>query len=40
MNAMVESIVHTLFERLNDVPKDTIIAERYADKIADAEKST
>jgi hypothetical protein len=35
LDAMVESVVRDLFEQLNDVPKDAIIAERYADKIAE-----
>jgi DNA invertase Pin-like site-specific DNA recombinase len=39
LDAMVESVVRTLFERLNDVPKDAIIAERYADKIAEHQMS-
>jgi len=35
LDAVVENVVSGLFERLNDIPKDTVIAERYASKIAE-----
>jgi DNA invertase Pin-like site-specific DNA recombinase len=39
LDAMVESVVHSLFEQLNDIPKDAIIAERYAERIAECQLS-
>jgi transposase-like protein len=38
LDAIMEAIVRDLFERLNDVPKDTIIAQRYASRIAEYQK--
>ena len=38
LDAIMETIVRDLFERLNDVPKDAIIAQRYASRIAEYQK--
>ncbi|MDL2233550.1 recombinase family protein [Ruminococcaceae bacterium OttesenSCG-928-L11] len=35
LDTVVDSVAHTLFEQLNDVPKDALIAERYANRIAE-----
>lgn len=35
LDAIVDAVVHNLFEQLNDVPKDAVIAERYANKVAE-----
>lgn len=35
LDAIIDTIVHDLFRQLNDVPKDAIIAERYASQIAE-----
>lgn len=35
LDAIIETVVHNLFEQLNDVPKDAVIAERYANQIAE-----
>lgn len=35
LDAIIETVVHNLFVQLNDVPKDAVIAERYANKIAE-----
>ena len=35
LDPLVEAVVRSLFEQLNDVPKDAIIAERYASQIAE-----
>jgi hypothetical protein len=35
LDAIVETVVHSLFEQLSDVPKDAVIAERYASQIAE-----
>jgi chromosome segregation ATPase len=39
LDAMVESVARNLFEQLSDVPKDAIIAERYAERIAEHQLS-
>ncbi|MDR1061842.1 MAG: hypothetical protein LBL83_11715, partial [Clostridiales bacterium] len=36
---MVESVIHRLFGQLNDVPKEAIIAERHAERIAECQLS-
>jgi len=35
LDAIVDEVVHSLFEQLNDVPKDAVIAARYASQIAE-----
>jgi hypothetical protein len=35
LDTIIETIVHKLFQQLNDVPKDAVIAERYANKIGE-----
>ncbi len=35
LDAVVESVVHSLFQQLSDAPKDAVIAERYANQIAE-----
>ena len=35
LDAIIDAIVHTLFEKLDDVPKEAVIAERYANQIAE-----
>ena len=35
LDEVIDKVVHSLFERLNDVPKEAIIAERYADQISE-----
>jgi DNA invertase Pin-like site-specific DNA recombinase len=37
LDAIVETIVRYLFEQLNDVPKDAVIAQRYANRIAECQ---
>ena len=32
---MIETIVHELFNRLNDIPKETLIEQRYTNQIAE-----
>lgn len=34
LDGIINEVVRGLFEQLNDVPKDAVIAERYASKIA------
>jgi len=35
LDRIVETIIRDLFQRLNDVPKDAVIAERYASRVAE-----
>jgi len=35
LDAIIDEVVHSLFEQLNDVPKDAVIAARYASQIAE-----
>ena len=35
LDKMVNEVVHQLFDRLNDLPKESIIEERYAEQIAE-----
>ena len=37
LDAIIESVVHNLFDQLNDVPKDTLVAARYSSKIAECQ---
>jgi DNA invertase Pin-like site-specific DNA recombinase len=34
LDKMIDEVIHRLFERLSDLPKETIIEERYAEQIA------
>ena len=38
LDTIIDTIVYDLFTRLSDVPKDAVIAERYATKVADCQK--
>lgn len=35
LDKMMDEVIHRLFERLNDLPKETIVAERYSEQIAE-----
>ena len=35
LDAVIETVVHKLFEQLSDVPQDAVIAERYVSRIAE-----
>ena len=35
LDKMIDEVIHRLFERLNDLPKEYIIEERYAEQIAE-----
>ena len=35
LDEIIDKVVHSLFEQLSDVPKEAIIAERYADQISE-----
>ena len=35
LDEIIENIVHRLFEQLNDIPKEAVIAEKYASRIAE-----
>ena len=39
LDKVIDKVVHVLFERLNDVPKEAVIAERYADQISECQMS-
>jgi len=37
LDAIIEGVVHKLFQQLNDVPKDAVIAQQYASRIAESQ---
>ena len=37
LDAIMETVVHSLFEHLNDVPKDVVIAAQYSSQIAESQ---
>ncbi len=37
LDKVIDKVVHVLFERLDDVPKEAVIAERFADQISECQ---